>query len=179
MNETQSLKNLEGPKWWPVSVALFSAPAVVQFLENTSNKVPFFWSVPSRAVGNVHFCDTTNRASQRLTPHRKGEFLFLFFITEVGDEPRVIPQPLQGAPTPPKTSKPQSREAACTIGRMRSPVSLRKASMWRTALPHMAMSMPKASLDQVDTSWFPFARLSFWFVYCSRGTLPKKRVNGQ
>ena len=37
----------------------------------TGTRAPRF--LFSRAVGNDHFCDTTKMASQRLTPHIKGE----------------------------------------------------------------------------------------------------------
>ena len=46
------------------------------------------WPYLARAVGNHHFCDTTKRASQRLTPHRKGEIPKS--ITEVLGKTRVI-----------------------------------------------------------------------------------------
>ena len=42
-----------------------------------------------RAVGNDHFCDTTKRASQRLTPHTKGEVP----LYHRRGEKLLIPQP--------------------------------------------------------------------------------------
>ena len=40
--------------------------------------------IRDRAVGNDHFCDTTKRASQRLTPHIKGE---IALYHRSGDKP--------------------------------------------------------------------------------------------
>ena len=61
------------------------------WLGNPGNPYPgpsFTYFFP-RAVGNYHFCDTTNKASQRLFCSYKGGFPC---ITEVGRNP-LIPQP--------------------------------------------------------------------------------------
>ena len=70
----------------------------------------------NRVVGNDHFCDTTERASQRLFCSYKGGFPC---ITEVGFSP-LIPQPLtkttRGAkPFFPQLTKGADHEGSCSL----------------------------------------------------------------
>ena len=104
------------------------------------------------AVGNDHFCDTTERASQRLFSSYTGGFPC---ITEVGRNP-LIPQPLDNSARnrPTWTRQGSSLVAGKTLG----PVSKGNTAAVLGSLPHRKTDQrnrdaPKGAGAPATASW--------------------------